>query len=413
MEITDSTEVVARENGQPDDGEGSIDRSRTPLRKVRFKLSKPALCKGRPKGERRTAVGTPNKKRRTPVTGRSASKRRRIEFTPEATELVTAECQLMKNHIDNMSAADLDAILQACRSVSCKWPRDYGTFLSEAEPQDNPPLALFRCMYRDHPDLYEEATTILSQRHPLPCGSVVECLDLYTVAATVIVFSLTAGVKATDAIATIRPIPTECLLSNVPDVKKPLHAMTVCDTTVHPVDFASLDTGHDLHDHVLHAYIGLVVRNVNAVTPGSVHVIPAYLPEMWDKGFPDEWLCTGVSMCSFRLVLMPVCAAKHWLLVAADVTARTVSILDSVANDTRQMKYFQVWTNFMERREMVVAEGLTGWTLVDIPHSQQRNPYDCGVHVIMVSCDSTNKCHTNVLPSYSCYAARHFYINVW
>ena len=65
-----------------------------------------------------------------------------------------------------MSAADLDTIIQGCTSVSCKWPRDFGTFLSEAEPQDNAPLALFRSMHRDHPVLLEEAATILSQKHP-------------------------------------------------------------------------------------------------------------------------------------------------------------------------------------------------------------------------------------------------------
>ncbi len=67
-----------------------------------------------------------------------------------------------------MSAADLDTIIQGCISVSCKWPRDFGTFLSEAEPQDNAPLALFRSMHSDHPVLLEEAATILSQKHPLP-----------------------------------------------------------------------------------------------------------------------------------------------------------------------------------------------------------------------------------------------------
>ena len=43
IEMTDSNDGLARENGQPDEGEGRIDRSRTPLRKVRFQLSKPAL----------------------------------------------------------------------------------------------------------------------------------------------------------------------------------------------------------------------------------------------------------------------------------------------------------------------------------------------------------------------------------
>ena len=45
IEITDSNDGLARENGQPDEGEGRIDRSRTPLRKVRFKLSKRAILR--------------------------------------------------------------------------------------------------------------------------------------------------------------------------------------------------------------------------------------------------------------------------------------------------------------------------------------------------------------------------------
>ena len=125
IEMTGSNDGLARENGQPDEGEGRIDRSRTPLRKVRFKLSKPALSKGRPKGDRRSAIGTPNKRPRTAVTGRSRNKRRRIEFAAPATESVTTEYQLMHSHIENMSAADLDTIIQGCTSVSCKWPRDY------------------------------------------------------------------------------------------------------------------------------------------------------------------------------------------------------------------------------------------------------------------------------------------------
>ena len=123
--MIDSNDGLARENGQPDEGEGRIDRSRTPLRKVRFKLSKPALSKGRPKGDRRFAIGTPNKRPRTAVTGRSTNKRRRIEFAAPATKSVTTEYQLMHSHIENISAADLDTIIQGCTSVSCKWPRDY------------------------------------------------------------------------------------------------------------------------------------------------------------------------------------------------------------------------------------------------------------------------------------------------
>ena len=41
IEMTDSNDGLARENGQPDEGEGRIDRSRTPLRKVRFKARHP------------------------------------------------------------------------------------------------------------------------------------------------------------------------------------------------------------------------------------------------------------------------------------------------------------------------------------------------------------------------------------
>ena len=94
------------------------------------------------------------------------------------------------------------------------------------------------------------AATTLAEKHPLMGDHFEKSVDAYTIAATVIVFSMTSGLSMADALAAIRPIPVEPAISSLQEVKKPLHPITVCNTTVSPTDFTSLDPGQDLHDQV-------------------------------------------------------------------------------------------------------------------------------------------------------------------
>ena len=178
-----------------------------------------------------------------------AKKRKTSRLAKKKQEKITTQ-ENMKTHIDNMLPADLESVVLAASSVSCKWPRNFANFISCKDPRDNAPLALFRRMHRLHPDLMDDAATTLTERHPLKSGQFGKSVDAYTIAATVIVFGMTSGLSMADALAAIRPIPVEPAVSSLLEVKKPLHPITVCNTTVSPTDFTSLDPGQDLHDQV-------------------------------------------------------------------------------------------------------------------------------------------------------------------
>ncbi|KAK7467907.1 hypothetical protein BaRGS_00036860 [Batillaria attramentaria] len=158
--------------------------------------------------------------------------------------------------------------------------------------------------------------------------------------------------------------------------------VTVAGFNLTPDDLTTLMRGDDIVDEVINAYLN-VLRLEGSAT--SYYVFPTQVPLQWGtSGVP---LFHGLDVSRYTWLFQPLLVnGKHWVLLAANVADRTVSLLDSLNPLGRpdEEQILNRFRQYMKTREkkMRIPDSMT-WTTKRITCSQQKDGHSCGVFVMM------------------------------
>ncbi|XP_071097328.1 uncharacterized protein [Haliotis cracherodii] len=154
-------------------------------------------------------------------------------------------------------------------------------------------------------------------------------------------------------------------------------------------ELTRLENSAWLDDSVIHAYMSLIMTEYKGQRNGKVFMFDCFLAEKWLgkwNDIDDGWLYLKESLLDYDWILMPVCRNHHWVLIAAHVKARQLSVIDSLPSRGSQSQHLlKQWRNYMAIRSKRTGENILDWEDRSCPIFPQTDGNSCGVIVLMVA----------------------------
>ncbi|XP_041346763.1 sentrin-specific protease 2-like [Gigantopelta aegis] len=161
--------------------------------------------------------------------------------------------------------------------------------------------------------------------------------------------------------------------------------MFIGNNSFTPADLECLEGDAWLQDKIVNSFLAKLQRSANWDRKKRVLVLSSFLADKWEKGSKGirQWIYKLVRFAI--IILLPVCTAAHWFLMAMEPRKCTVACLDSLKSPERAMRFYNYWIEYIAEREKHVPEGLVEWNSVQYLCSQQLDGNSCGIFTYMVS----------------------------
>ncbi|XP_065941227.1 uncharacterized protein [Magallana gigas] len=131
------------------------------------------------------------------------------------------------------------------------------------------------------------------------------------------------------------------------------------------------------------AYLGLLQEKRTLLQKkNEVFILLCILMEKWTMRDYLSWLHPKAKFYIYAFITMPICSNHHWLLLVANVTEKTVSVLDPQGHQYSDIKFNL--RMYIHKRKKYIPEGLEKWSSDHQALSFQRNDNSCGVFVVMI-----------------------------
>ncbi|XP_069108821.1 uncharacterized protein [Argopecten irradians] len=133
---------------------------------------------------------------------------------------------------------------------------------------------------------------------------------------------------------------------------------------------------------VINAYLSLLQREQNVGDTDHIFVMPSYTAVLWSKGKFDHWLYSDVKFAMYKWVFLPANVGNHWVLLAANMTTKTVSVLDSMGGTNQTL--INNWKKYMaigSQKTVELANAI--WISCQLVSSIQRDGNACGAFVLL------------------------------
>ncbi|XP_071121786.1 uncharacterized protein [Mytilus edulis] len=129
--------------------------------------------------------------------------------------------------------------------------------------------------------------------------------------------------------------------------------------------------------------MGILKSEQNLEQECHIFALPSYMAVLWKQKRFDTWFYSKVKFSRYTWIFMPINKSQnHWILLAANIPSKTVSILDSM-NENND-KYVQLWRNYMKvRSEKIKQDVDCNWKKGNLKSSQQNDGHSCGPFILM------------------------------
>ncbi|XP_071095704.1 uncharacterized protein [Haliotis cracherodii] len=221
-------------------------------------------------------------------------------------------------------------------------------------------------------------------------GSVIQThLELLDLIAAVIVGAYKTSTDCLTFVETLKNYPSHLerhLSRQLPtDVVDKSTKYRIGNYTISGTDILRLDGNSWLDDSVIHAFLHLLKKQYTEERQRDVKILECFQYKLWEKGNYSEWLYGKDQFSSFDCILMPICVSNHWVLLAANVSNRTVCIINSQTSRNLSPQVTQHWMKFMQFRSRTTGEELSVWRPLQQPVFPQTECSSCGVFVLMAA----------------------------
>ncbi|XP_071090384.1 uncharacterized protein [Haliotis cracherodii] len=187
----------------------------------------------------------------------------------------------------------------------------------------------------------------------------------------------------------------------------PLHAEVDPDAkynignyTLSGRDINRLEGSSWLDDSVIHSYLHLLTVKYKQKYGGKVFVLECFLATLWENHNYTEWLFQKEHLINYDWIMMPVCRSSHWVLMAANIKDRAISVIDSRPSVHRQTSLVHHWMKYMQCRSDQTGEDLCVWQESHCPVFPQTDGSSCGVFVLMSAEALLSGVHPAVMRNY-------------
>ncbi|XP_041375659.1 sentrin-specific protease 1-like [Gigantopelta aegis] len=118
-------------------------------------------------------------------------------------------------------------------------------------------------------------------------------------------------------------------------------------------------------DDIVNSFLAKLQRSVNWDRKKRVLVLSSFLADKWEKGSKGirQWIYKLVRFATYDLILLPVCTAAHWFLMAIEPKKNV--------------------QEYISEHEKHVPGGLFEWNSVQYLCSQQLDGNSCGIFTCM------------------------------
>ncbi|XP_048249888.1 uncharacterized protein LOC124128376 [Haliotis rufescens] len=221
-------------------------------------------------------------------------------------------------------------------------------------------------------------------------GSVIQThLELLDLIAAVIVGAYKTSTDCLTFVETLKNYPSHLernLSRQLPtDVVDKSTKYRIGNYTISGTDILRLDGNSWLDDSVIHAFLHLLKKQYTEERKRDVKILECFQYKLWEKGNYSEWLYEKDQFSTFDWILMPICVNNHWVLLAANVSKRTVCIINSQTSRNHSLQVTQHWMEFMQCRSRTTGEELSVWRPLQQPVFPQTDGSSCGVFVLMAA----------------------------
>ncbi|XP_063585693.1 uncharacterized protein LOC134763067 [Penaeus indicus] len=350
-----------------------ISESHNDNQSVHFTLSKP----GETHAMKREQVLLPNK--RKVYTRKELNKKRRL---CDDSQDFTTRMAGVNRFIDTQSNKDIQDLLEVSLNFNYTKVQDANELKHRC--QCNAVLSLVDEMQNmSNGKILEAIIVAVIQRCKILNVNPKKSTNAYVLGASLLLYSYIHNLRPTQTVLTLYPLGIHEMSSPKPQVYSEDIHIIVGNMSIRQQSLQTLSPGEHLDDQVIHAYLGLRAKLRNVGGANEVFIFPSQLANIWETGDFGNWLFRNVDLSSFKWLLIPVKAEKHWFLLAGNVKSQTVTMLDSLYSTERRRKYFTLWKKYMMERARALGPTDIEWRTCHTPSTQQQEAYNCGVFILM------------------------------